>query len=139
MNSGINALGQGNRANATIGRALNLIVQNVGGGRPGESDRATLGAPSKFTLCFAEDESDPREHLRRVEQPADQVSQTAESGHPPDQRRGDRPPGSHPGPCVTAGVILGGHGRHSICGTPGNVKAAQALFPQVRGHFLVSL
>ncbi len=59
MNSGINALGQGNRANATIGRALNLIVLNVGGGRPGEADRATLGAPSKYTLCFAEDESDP--------------------------------------------------------------------------------
>ena len=59
MNSGINALGQGNRANATIGRALNLIVRNVGGGRPGEADRATLGAPSKYTLCFAEDESDP--------------------------------------------------------------------------------
>jgi hypothetical protein len=59
MNSGINVLGQGNRANATIGRALNLIVQNVGGGRPGEADRSTLGAPSKFTLCFAEDESDP--------------------------------------------------------------------------------
>ncbi len=59
MNSGINALGPGNRANATIGRALNLIVQNVGGGRPGEADRSVLGAPSKFTLCFAEDESDP--------------------------------------------------------------------------------
>ena len=59
MNSGLNALGQGNRANATIGRALNLIVLNVGGGRPGEADRSTLGAPSKFTLCFAEDESDP--------------------------------------------------------------------------------
>ena len=60
MNCGINALGQGNRANATIGRALNLIVQNVGGGRPGEADRSTLGAPSKYTLCFAEDESDPQ-------------------------------------------------------------------------------
>jgi len=59
MNSGINALGQGNRANATIGRALNLVVLNVGGGRPGEADRSTLGAPSKYTLCFAEDESDP--------------------------------------------------------------------------------
>jgi hypothetical protein len=58
MNCGVNALGQGNRANATLGRALNLIVRNVGGGRPGEADRATLGAPSKFTLCFAEDESD---------------------------------------------------------------------------------
>jgi hypothetical protein len=59
MNSGINALGQGNRANATIGRALNLVVLNVGGGRPGDADRSTLGAPSKYTLCFAEDESDP--------------------------------------------------------------------------------
>ncbi len=59
MNSGLNALGQGNRANATIGRALNLVVRNVGGGRPGEIDRSTLGAPSKYTFCFAEDESDP--------------------------------------------------------------------------------
>ena len=60
MNCGINALGQGNRANLSIGRALNLIVRNVGGGRPGEVDRATLGAPSKISLCFAEDESDPQ-------------------------------------------------------------------------------
>jgi len=59
MNCGINALGQGNRANATIGRALQLIVRNVGGGRPGEADRATLGNPGKYTFCFAEDESDP--------------------------------------------------------------------------------
>lgn len=56
MNSGINAFGQGNRANATIGRALQLVVRNVGGGRPGEIDRATLGNPGKYTFCFAEDE-----------------------------------------------------------------------------------
>jgi hypothetical protein len=59
MNSGVNALGQGNRANATIGRALQLIVRNVGGGLPGGMDRATLGNPGKYTFCFAEDESDP--------------------------------------------------------------------------------
>jgi hypothetical protein len=59
MNSGINCLGQGNRANATIGRALQLIIRNVGGGRPGELDRSTLGGPGKYTFCFAEDESDP--------------------------------------------------------------------------------
>jgi len=64
MNSGINALGQGNRANATIGRALQLVVRNVGGGRPGEIDRATLGNPGKYTFCFAEDEeSSPWEPL----------------------------------------------------------------------------
>ena len=57
MNSGINALGQGNRANATIGRALQLVVRNVGGGRPGEVDRATLGTPGKYSFCFAEDEA----------------------------------------------------------------------------------
>src|SRR5438067_9998060 len=57
MNSGVNALGQGNRANATIGRALQLIVRNVGGGRPGEIDRATMGGPGKYTFCFAEDEA----------------------------------------------------------------------------------
>ncbi|MEA3075763.1 MAG: hypothetical protein QOF60_671 [Actinomycetota bacterium] len=56
MNSGVNALGQGNRANATIGRALQLVIRNVGGGRPGGVDRATLGNPGKYTFCFAEDE-----------------------------------------------------------------------------------
>ena len=58
MNGEGNALGQGNRANATIGRALQLIVRNVGGGVPGGVDRATLGTPSKYTFCFAEREHD---------------------------------------------------------------------------------
>ncbi|MBI2710961.1 MAG: thioredoxin [Actinobacteria bacterium] len=56
MNSGLNALGQGNRANLGIGRALQLVVRNVGGGRPGEVDRATQGNPGKLSFCFAEDE-----------------------------------------------------------------------------------
>ncbi len=56
MNARGNALGQGNRANATIGRALQLVVRNIGGGRPQEVDRATLGNPGKYTYCFAEDE-----------------------------------------------------------------------------------
>ena len=58
MNSGFNALGQGNRANATIGRALQLVLRNVGGAVPGEIDRATLGNPGKLTFCFAEREHD---------------------------------------------------------------------------------
>lgn len=58
MNSGVNVLGQGNRANATVGRALQLLIRNVGGGRPGEVDRATLGNPGKYTFCFAENEQD---------------------------------------------------------------------------------
>ena len=58
LNSGINALGQGHRANATIGRALNLTLRNVGGARPGEIDRATLGNPGKLSFCIAEREPD---------------------------------------------------------------------------------
>jgi hypothetical protein len=58
MNAKGNALGQGNRANATIGRALQLVIRNIGGGRPQEVDRATLGNPGKYTYCFAEDEED---------------------------------------------------------------------------------
>lgn len=56
MNALGNALGQGNRANATIGRAVQLVIRNIGGGRPQEVDRATLGNPGKYTYCFAEDE-----------------------------------------------------------------------------------
>ena len=56
MNAKENALGQGNRANATIGRALQLVIRNVGGGKPGGIDRACLGNPGKYTFCFAEDE-----------------------------------------------------------------------------------
>lgn len=54
MNYRMNVLGQGNRANATIGRAVQLVVRNVGGGKPGEVDRAALGQPGKYTFCFPE-------------------------------------------------------------------------------------
>ena len=56
MNSGMNVFGQGNRPNATIGRAVQLSVRNIGGGRPGEIDRSTQGQPGKLGMCFAEDE-----------------------------------------------------------------------------------
>ncbi len=58
MNAAGNAFGQGNRANLTIGRALQLVVRNLGGGRPGEVDMATLGSPGKLSFCFAEREWD---------------------------------------------------------------------------------
>lgn len=57
MNAEANALGPGNRANATIGRAVHLALQNIGGAKPGETDMATLGQPGKYTFCFAENEA----------------------------------------------------------------------------------
>jgi hypothetical protein len=56
MNMGLGALGSGNRANATIGRAVKLVLHNVGGARPGGTERSTLASPGKFTMCFAEHE-----------------------------------------------------------------------------------
>jgi hypothetical protein len=57
MNSQGNVLGQGNRANSTIGRALQLVVRNIGGGKPQEIDRSAFGTPGKVGFCFAEDEA----------------------------------------------------------------------------------
>lgn len=50
-------LGPGFRANAAIGRALRLIVRNVGGLTPGEMDKATLSSPGRYSFCFAENEA----------------------------------------------------------------------------------
>lgn len=50
------ALGQGTRANATIGRALRLLMLNVGGGLPQTVDKAILGMPAKYSFCLGEDE-----------------------------------------------------------------------------------
>ena len=54
INGAYNAFGQGNRANAVIGRAIRLILINVGGASPGALDRSTMGSPAKYTFCFAE-------------------------------------------------------------------------------------
>ena len=56
INDGFNLFGPGWRANATIGRALRLICTNIGGGLPGELDRAAFGHAGKFTCCIAEKE-----------------------------------------------------------------------------------
>ena len=53
-----NVFGQGNRANATVGRALQLILRNVGGDLPGETDMSTQGHAGKFTFCIAENEDE---------------------------------------------------------------------------------
>ncbi|WP_436795148.1 thioredoxin family protein [Actinospongicola halichondriae] len=85
MNDGVNALGQGNRANATIGRALQLVIRNVGGGKPGGVDRATMGSPGKLGWCFPEREEgsplSPLSVARGIEPGVDAV--TLFAGHGP--------------------------------------------------------
>jgi hypothetical protein len=57
INAGGNLFGPGFRANATIGRAIRLIMTTIGGGVPQQADKSTLGNPAKYTCCFAEDEA----------------------------------------------------------------------------------
>jgi len=84
INYGSNALGQGWRANATIGRALRLALCNIGGAAPGGYDKATLGQPAKYCFCLAENEEEnPWEPLhveRGLARDADVVSAFGCSG-----------------------------------------------------------
>lgn len=58
INCGANCFGQGWRANAAIGRALQLILSNIGGAKPAVMDRSTFGSPAKYTFCFGENEEE---------------------------------------------------------------------------------
>lgn len=66
INSGTCCLGgSGFRANATIGRALRLVMRNIGGAKPGGEEKSTHGWPGKLSMCFAENDArTPWEPLR---------------------------------------------------------------------------
>ncbi len=86
INCSSNCFGQGWRANATIGRALQLILLNVGGAKPGVMDRSTQGSPAKYTFCFGEnEEQSPWQpyHVRRGFEANDSVvtAMPAEAPH----------------------------------------------------------
>jgi hypothetical protein len=75
INGGVNCFGSGVRANATIGRAIRLILMNVCGSIPGVLDKACLGHPGKYSYCIAEDEeNNPWEPLSRDRGIPDEVS-----------------------------------------------------------------
>ena len=85
LNSGVSVFGPGHRANATIGRAIRLIISNVTGAEPGVLDKATLGHAGKYTWCIAEAEDiSPWEPLH-VERglDANQSAVTIFAGLPP--------------------------------------------------------
>ena len=73
INSGHNAFGQGHRPNATIGRAVRLVMMNALNTKPGFLDRATFGNPGKYSFCFAERDDPPWEpfHVSRGFRPED--------------------------------------------------------------------
>jgi hypothetical protein len=67
LNGSTNCLGPGNPANACIGRAISLVLRNIGGARENVGDMATMGQPGKYSFCFAEaDIPDlPSYHVRK--------------------------------------------------------------------------
>ncbi|MEE9273790.1 MAG: hypothetical protein V3V62_00595 [bacterium] len=58
LHGGSGCFGPGFRANATIGRAIRLMLFNLGGGIPGVVSMTTFSQPSRYTFCIAENEAD---------------------------------------------------------------------------------
>jgi hypothetical protein len=85
MNSTGSLFGPGNRANATIGRAIRLVIMNVFGMQPGVTDRSTHGHPGKYSYCIAEDEEASPWEPWHVEQgfPAETSTVTVFAGECP--------------------------------------------------------
>ncbi len=76
LNGGTGAMGPGTQANVAIGRAIRLVMMNLGGAIPGDVDKCTQGFAGKFSLCIAENEEDsPWEplHVSRGFAPEDDV------------------------------------------------------------------
>ena len=85
VNCGHNALGHGFRANATIGRTFRLMIINIGGAKPHEITKATMGHPAQYTFCVGENEEespwDPL-HVEKGFRP-EQSTVTLFGGHSP--------------------------------------------------------
>ena len=120
MNGGANAFGSGNRANATIGRAVRLVMLNVGGGWPPDFDKSTLGHPGKYTYCVAENEAESPFAPYHVEQgyrPSDSTvfAIAAEAPHSVTDHQCNDPEGILDTMCsamstiASNSAVLGGH------------------------------
>ena len=128
LGSGVSVFGPGNRANATIGRAIRLVVMNVTGAKPGELDKATMGHPGKYTWCMAEcEETSPWEPLH------------VERGFDEDESTVTVFPGLSPIP-VTSGAedpeaILRGFEDAMFAAGTGSDELVVVLSPELLGHF----
>ena len=129
LNSGASLFGPGHRANATIGRAVRLVISNVTGAVPGSLDKAALGHAGKYTWCIAEAEDEsPWEplHVER-DMAADQSAVTVFPGLSPTQVGHDVVDGQ-PGSIVTdlsGGMVPTGLDQEEI---------VVVLTPETIGH-----
>jgi hypothetical protein len=99
INTSYSVFGPGFHANATIGRAVRLILQNLCGGIPGVMDKATFGHPGKFSYCIGESRASPWEPLHtRAGLPAEASAVTVFAGEAPINARNDW--SGEPGPVL---------------------------------------
>lgn len=85
INGRASAFGPGSRANATIGRAVRLVLQNIGGAHPGLTDNSTQGSPAKYSYCVTENLDDspwPPYHVARGHEPASTTVTVASAESP---------------------------------------------------------
>ncbi|TDV56421.1 hypothetical protein [Actinophytocola oryzae] len=111
LNSGYSVFGPGHQANATIGRAVRLILQNLCGGIPGVIDKSTFGHPGKYSYCIGENAAAnpwPPIHADRGVA-ADDSAVTVFAGEAPIYARNDW--SSEPGPILAtiADAMLPSH------------------------------
>ncbi|MGE0824993.1 MAG: hypothetical protein AB7P18_23120 [Candidatus Binatia bacterium] len=114
LNARYNAFGQGWRPNATIGRALRLVLLNIGGGAPGILDRATQGQPGKYSYCVAENEDENPWEPLHVERgfPAD-VSTVTVCGAEGPHNINDHVSTAAPGILTTIASTMAGMGSNN--------------------------
>src|SRR6266508_975591 len=114
--SGAGLFGPGFRANATIGRAIRLILMNVGGAWPGRHDMATQGSPAKFSYAIAErEDASPWEPLHAgLGFGSDQSVVTVYAGEAPQKVTDDSAMLPQvPAPDDVFVIVAGGSGKHS--------------------------
>jgi hypothetical protein len=128
LNSGVSAFGPGNRANATIGRAIQLVRTNVTGAVSGELDKATLGHAGKYTWCIAEAEDvspwDPLHVERGLS--LDESAVTVFAGLSPIQASNHRGDGPEP--------VLRGFTNALFAAGPGQAEIVVVLCPEHLGR-----
>lgn len=127
MNGGRNAFGPCCRANATIGRAIRLMIINIGGAWPGVSDMSVLGHPGKYTCCIAENsEASPWSPL------------SEELGFPPDRSTVTAYPGLMMGYATTTGGPNPEDVLQPLCEQLSAVSSTVSITPTVQTFVILN-
>jgi hypothetical protein len=127
-----NVFGEGRRANATIGRALRLILINIGGSKPGITDMATHGQPGRYSYCMGEDEEGSPWTPLHVERGMDPETSavTVYSAEPPHNINDQvsKTPEMYLGSAASTMATLGGNGvyRSALRGEQGLVLTSES-------------